>query len=255
MRFLTMSTFALGVACSACAALSTPGPPEPTATQIPPTITVTPTKVWFPATATPTAFSTPVITPTVESELQAGAIIFEDDFTDPTLWTLVKENGSSAALGINELTIALSRPKAYLFTLRSTPILKDFYLEITAAPSICMAEDEYGILLRVSPQLEFYRLALGCDGSISLDKYFDGKPASPYPKTPSGAVPPGAPSDSRITVWAQGREMQFYVNGEYQFTLSDPSLPSGSIGLLARSNGENAVTVSFSELIVRKIIP
>jgi hypothetical protein len=48
--------------------------------------------------------------------------------------------------------------------------------------------------------------------------------------------------------------MRFFVNDEYQFTINDPMLPSGSVGVFARSRGENAVTVNFSELVIREIV-
>ena len=73
------------------------------------------------------------------------------------------------------------------------------------------------------------------------------------PKTLSGSVPPGAPSRSRLAVWAKGKELRFYVNGEYQFDLKDPTLLRGDLGFFIRSAGDNAVTISFSDLIVRKL--
>jgi hypothetical protein len=69
----------------------------------------------------------------------------------------------------------------------------------------------------------------------------------------SGAVPPGAPSISRLAVWVKGKEMRFFVNEEYQFTVSDPMLPEGTIGVFARSAGDNAVTINYSELVIRSI--
>jgi len=68
----------------------------------------------------------------------------------------------------------------------------------------------------------------------------------------SGAIPPGAPSTSRLAVWAKGKEMRFYANGEYLFTVSDRSLASGNLGVFIRSAGEDDVTVSFSDLIIRQ---
>jgi hypothetical protein len=47
--------------------------------------------------------------------------------------------------------------------------------------------------------------------------------------------------------------MRFFVNDEYQFTVSDPLLPAGSLGVFARSAGDMDVTVSFTDLIVRDI--
>jgi hypothetical protein len=85
---------------------------------------------------------------------------------------------------------------------------------------------------------------------VRLDKYFGGKASSPQPLGYSGAVPPGAPSSSRLGVWTSGKEMRFYINGEYQFTVNDPSLTRGGLGVFIRSNGDDAVTVSFSDLEV-----
>jgi hypothetical protein len=122
-------------------------------------------------------------------------------------------------------------------------------------PSLCKGEDEYGLLLRVTPALDFYRYSLTCNGQVRLDKYVNGRASSPQPLTPSGDVPLGAPSVTRLGVWAKGREMRFYLNDHYQFTVSDPTLTSGGLGVFARSAGENALTVSFSNLTVHQVTP
>lgn len=176
-----------------------------------------------------------------------------DDFSSGEAWTLGRTSAGGAALGKNELTIALSEPGAYVASLRDGPVLSDFYLEITASPTLCKGLDEYGVLLRASSLVDFYRFSLSCNGQTRLDRLVAGKASSPQPWTLSGAVPPGAPSTSRLAIWAKGREMRFFVNDEYQFTVSDPMLPSGSIGVFARSAGDNAVTINFSDLIIRKI--
>ncbi len=180
-------------------------------------------------------------------------ILLSDDFSDPSVWSLSQTSTASIAIANHALTLALDQPTGYLYSLRKEPLLSDFYLEITASPSLCRGADEYGLLLRVSPTLEFYRFSLSCDGRVRLDKYYRGKASSPQPWALSGSVPPGAPSTSRIAVWAKGKEMRFYVNQEYQFSVKDPSLTSGNIGVFIRSAGDNAVTVSFSELLVRKV--
>jgi len=235
-----------------CLPLTTPLPPEPTATPQP-TATPTATVVWFPPTDTPTPFPTLVISPTLEIQPPSGGeVIFSDDFRDPAQWLLGQTETTSIALGNKALTLALDQPGAYLYTLRNSPTLTDFYLEVTASPSICRDGDEYGLLLRVSTALDFYRFSLYCDGSVRLDKYYNGRASSPVPKTLSGSVPPGAPSSSRLAVWAKGKEMRFYINGEYQFDLKDPTLLQGDLGFFIRSAGDNAVTISFSDLIVRK---
>lgn len=193
------------------------------------------------------------MTPTQELSLPSGDILLSDDFSDPGAWTLRKSTQASAALGVNELTLVLHQPEGYLYSLRREPLLDDFYLEITASPNLCRDADEYGLLLRVSPSLDFYRFSLSCNGQARLDKYFQGVASSPQPWVISGAIPPGAPSISRLAVWARGKEIRFFVNEEYLFTIQDPSLGSGTIGVFIRSGGENDLTVSFSDLVVRQV--
>jgi hypothetical protein len=251
LAFVTGMLLVAGLA--ACLPQSTLPAPTESPTLPAPTDTPTPTIVWFPPTATFTPFPTPIITPTMDVSPLAGKLVFEENFTDPAQWILGQTASTSIALGVDELTLALDNPGAYLYTLRQGTDLADFYLEITASPSICRGPDEYGLLLRVSPAEEFYRFSLTCDGQLRLDKYYAGKASSPQPLMYSGAVPPGAPSSSRLGVWASGKELRFYVNDEYQFTVTDPSLRRGGLGLFIRSNGDNAVTISFSDLQVYDI--
>jgi len=221
---------------------------------IPPTQTVIPTIVWFPPTATSTAFPTPIVTPTADMRPETGKILLEDDFTDPTAWTLSQSDMGSVALGKNELTIAIGETNSYLYSVRESPIFTDFYLEITAEPNLCRDLDEYGILIRVSPNLDYYRCSLSCNGQVRLDRLIGGQASSPQPWMMSGSVPPGAPSSSRIGIAAQGSEIDFFVNGQYQFSIHDPVLTSGGVGVFARSTNNMAVTVNFSDMIVYELI-
>lgn len=239
---------------AACLPLAAP-PVYPTDTPTPasPTETPTPTIVWFPPTPTNTLMPMPVVTPTLDLRPQFGEMLFADDFTQAGAWTLGKSPTGSAALGKSELTLAISQPGGYLHSLNMETTLGDFYAEITASPSICRGEDEYGLLLRVSPSEDFYRFSVTCNGQARLDKFYNGRASSPQPLTMSGSIPPGAPSSSRLAVWAVGREMRFYANGEFLFTLNDPSLPSGGLGVFARSAEDTAVTVNFTDLQVYQV--
>jgi len=240
---------------SACLSVYTPSPsPLSTQTLTPsPTIPSTPTIVWFPPTATFTPFPTQIITPTQDLRPGLGSIILTDDFYTSTLWTLNVTPQGRIALGKNELTIALSAPKTYLYSLRKEPVLSDFYIEITASPNLCQGLDEYGLLLRVSPAMGYYRFSLSCNGQVRLDRVAGGQASSPQPWMMSGAFPPGAPSSSRLAAWLVGNELRFFVNDYYQFTIRDPLLKSGGIGIFARSTTDHALTINFSNLVIREI--
>jgi hypothetical protein len=222
-----------------------------------PTQTFTPTATieWFPATATPTLIPTSPIIPTPDYRPNLGEVILSDDFSEPGLWTLEHTPSGNVSLGLNELTIAIAEPKAYAYSIRQEPILGDFYLELTTSPMLCRGEDQYGILLRMSSPGDFYRFSLSCDGRVRLDRVVQNTASSPQPWTISSSVPPGFPITSRLAVWALGDEMRFFINDQFQFTVTDPLLKSGNLGVFARSMGETAVTVNFSDLIVRQINP
>ncbi len=226
----------------------------PTDTQAAPTATVTPTVIWFPPTATPTAFPTPIVTPTVDMRPALGNILFEDDFSDAKAWTGGQSAEGSVALGKNELTIAIAETNAYLYSVRQEPSFSNYYLEITANISLCRGLDQYGVLFRVSPAMDYYRFSLSCDGQVRLDRVINGQASSPQPWMMSGAVPPGAPSSARIGIAAQGDALSFFVNGQFQFTAHDPLLSEGGLGLFARSVNKMAVTVNFSQLAIYEII-
>jgi hypothetical protein len=229
----------------------------PSATVVPPTETAqpspTPTVVWFPPTPTFTPFPTPVITPTADLLTDIGEVLLNDDFSNAEKWSLKSSSEGGVALSKGELTVAIQGSKAFIFSVREEPVLSDFYIEITANPNLCKGTDEYGLLLRVSEAEDYYRYSLSCDSQVRLDRIIGYTAASPQPWLLSGDVPPGAPSVSRLGAWLSGSEMRFFVNGQHQFTVHDPLLTSGRIGIFARSTGANAVTVNFSDLVIRAL--
>ena len=213
--------------------------------------------IWFPPTSTytPLPASTSALTPTLDLSPRYGALLFSDSFDGAMQWTLGRQPAGSIALGVNELTLAVNQTRSYLSSLLQGPTLSDFYLEITASPSLCREADEYGLLLRVSPALDFLRFGLLCNGQARLDRFTSGQAASPIPPTVSGVVPPGAPSTSRLGVWAVGKELRFYANGQFLFSVRESVLLSGGLGVYARSVSSDALTVNFSDLSVYSASP
>jgi hypothetical protein len=230
--------------------------PTATPTLNQPTVTATPTIVWFPPTATFTPFPSPTpITPTPELRPGVGSVLLQDDFSSSDLWQTVIKDGGAAQPGKNEFSIAINKARVYVSSLRIEPQFFSFYAEITANPSLCRGLDEYGLLIRAASANDYYRFALSCDGQVRLDRIFQGQASSPQPWQLSGAVPPGGPSTSRLGVWAVGEEMRFFVNGEFQFSVRDGLIPSGALGIFARSASDQALTVNFSDLTVWEVIP
>jgi hypothetical protein len=220
------------------------------------TATLTPTVLWFPPTRTLAPYPTQTIAPpTPEQRPNLGNILVTDDFSTAEFWNLARGQTASAALGKKELTLAIQEGKTYIATTRNQPTLNNFYVEITASPTLCSGLDEYGLLVRYASAGDFYRFALSCDGQVKLDRVLNGQASTPHPWEMGLMVPVGAPSSARLGIWVVGKEIRCFVNDRYQFTVTDPSISSGLIGVFARSTGAGALTVSFSDLVIREVTP
>ncbi len=225
-------------------AVSTPIP----RTETPPP---TSTRVWFPPSATPTPQVLPTKEPTPEMRPGVGGEFLADDFSDPLNWEIAASDEASSSINGNRLTLA-AQSRVYMTSLRRDTLLDDYYAEITAQPGLCKNEDSYGLLVRASGG-SYYRFALACDGTARAERVNNSMRLTLQKPLPSGDVPPGAPGEVRIGVWAVGAEMRLFLNGRFQFSIHDPSFPIGAIGVFVRSAGDTPVVVSFSNLVVQGV--
>jgi hypothetical protein len=182
-----------------------------------------------------------------------GPVLLTDAFSQPGLWQTLKTKAGSIDYGKDELTIAIAAPKTVLASLREGPDLDNFYLEITSTASLCRGQDAYGLLLRAASGKDHYRFVINCSGQLRVERIKNSQMLPILDWTPSGQVPPGSPLILRLGVWAVGDEMRFFVNDFYQFSVRDPVWRTGKLGVFARSGGETAVSVSFSDLAVRSV--
>jgi hypothetical protein len=177
-----------------------------------------------------------------------GSVIFKDDFSDASVWDTAVSDEGTAAINRNRLTLA-AQPGIYLESMNRDVSLSNFYAEITARPSLCRGDDSYGIIVRANGD-SFYRFTLTCDSMVYMERIKSSVRLLMQQPTPSGDAPAGAPGETRIGIWAVGSEMRFFLNGRFQFSITDPSTPSGAIGVFARGAGDTPVSVLFSDLIV-----
>lgn len=225
-------------------ATNTPAP----ATETPaPTSTI----VWFPPSATPTSQFLATKAPTPEMRPGLSTDLLTDDFSDSFNWDIASSDDASSQIQDNRLTLAV-QSEVYMTSLRRDTLLTDYYAEITAQPSLCRSTDSYGILVRANGG-SYYRFALACDGTVRAERVSNSVRLVLQQPLPSGDVPPGAPGNVRIGVWAVGRELRLFLNGRFQFSIDDPSFPIGTLGVFVRSAGETPVVVSFSDLVIQEV--
>ncbi len=224
--------------------------PIPTlATETP---TLTPTFVWFPPSATPTlgAAATPK-PPTPEMRPDIGKTILSDDFSDPDLWNTAVSDQGSAEVNSNRLILA-AQSKVYMLSLRRDFSAGNFYAEITARPDQCRDKDSYGLLVRANA-VAYYRFSLTCNGYVFAERISVGTRELLQAALPSGDVPRGSPGEVRIGVWASASTLRLFLNGRYQFGISNPNYPNGTIGVFVNAAGDTPALVSFSRLTMQEV--
>ncbi len=233
--------------------------PEPTPSHTPavPTETLVPSPTidWFPATATPTARPTlpPTHTPNARSGI--GPLLYQDDFSDPSLWTQYETANSNVTISNNDITLALNQSEGLIYAFRTQPQLTDFYAELTASPNFCQAEDEYGVMVRVNgTRLNHYRFIINCDGQVSITRVVNnrGNVIADWESHP--LLPTTFPRNIRLGVWAQGAELQFFINDILLKTVTDTIIPEGTIGVFVRAAGSSPISVNFSDLEVYPLL-
>lgn len=239
----------IGLTLTACAQREISALAFPTETTTPlPSSTI----VWFPASETPSPRVFATYTGTPEMRPGLGDILLSDDFGLPELWSSAISNDARGTIAGNELTITI-QPDIYYINLRQDLILNNFYAEITAHPYLCRGDDEYGFLVHANA-VAYYRFALSCNGQTHAERISVNEKHILQEPVFSGDVPPGAPADVRIGVWALGNEMRLFLNGRFQFSITDQNYASGTIGVFAHAESEDTpVTVSFSDLTIQKL--
>ncbi len=205
-----------------------------------------PTIEWFPATSTYTPAPTREISPTPTPSLGLAEVLLEDDFSQSGAMNVFKNAAGSAAYGKNEFTLAVAAEKGYLVSLRSQPELGDFYLEVTANPSLCRENDSYGLLLRAANEWSYYRWVITCGGQTRLERVKDGYAVLIQDWLISPQIRLGPGVDLRLAVWMYGGQMRFYIDGVEQFSARDPLFASGRVGFYARAAGEPPQSTSVS---------
>lgn len=259
-KIVLLCGLVLLVLLAGCAPLAEAFPtitPVDTATSPPPTATLTPTATidWFPATETPTPRPTQSPTPTLDLKPGIGSLTYEDDFTEPGKWLNYQIPNSSVSVINGDATLRLDQPRGQIYSFRAEPLMADFYAEITASPSYCGAEDEYGLMIRVTGlRRDHYRVGLNCAGQAVAYRVVNDGNLQIVKPVDHPLLPKTFPSTVRMAVWIQGRTLRFFIDDVFIFEVVDSVILRGSVGVFARANSADPLLVNFSELQVYDLV-
>lgn len=225
-----------------------------TPTAVSHTETSTSTIVWFPSTNTPSPFPTQTILATPEPRPGLGDLLFTDSFDQPELWSTSVGSQANATVSRNRLILSISGSgPVSIASLRSQPVLGDFYAEATIKLILFGSKDQFGMLFRVAPGENYYRFVVRCDGQARLERILSGSNSPLLDWQPSSDAPRAAPAEIKLGVWTAGSEMRFFLNDRYQFTVRDPVLHAGTLGFFIYSSKASSIIASFSDLAVYSV--
>lgn len=225
--------------------------PEPETTDL-----ATPTINWFPATAT-TTIPAKTSAPTQETPIiqPLEDILFEDDFSDESLWQTRNETDARISFEPNALSVVVSGEKAEAYSISSHILPDAFYLEFTIETALCSEGDQYGIIFWRNSSSGTFRFWANCQGEIMVDRILPEGITQLIKWETARKFIPNAPARNAFGIQAKDGQLDFFVNDSYQFSLQTRASLEGAIGIIARTASDADLTVRFSELIVSKPSP
>ncbi|MFH1636317.1 MAG: hypothetical protein ABIG63_20220 [Chloroflexota bacterium] len=194
-------------------------PPEPTS---PPTLEPTIT-----STLAPTETSMPTTTSIPEA-------IFEDDFSDTSVWYTVQEDDYGFEYADNGYHISNDILNGAIWSLREIAFA-DVRLDVDVTRKAGPADGYFGVVCRFSGDgTDYYALVIGDDGFYGILKMDDGELEFLESGTDNaGIIQRGQGETNRVSGVCSGDLLTVYANDQQLLEVWDDTFSSGDIGLVA----------------------
>lgn len=189
--------------------------------------------------------------PTVEPPVPAsGSVLFQDDFSNMTSgWDHVASPGGTMDYDSGVYRFLVNAPH---FNYWSTPgkQFADVRIEVDVAKLEGPDSNRAGIVCRLSGE-QFYFFVISSDGYYAvgrtngLESFLLGQDQM----TPSPNINMGM-AINHLRADCAGNTLTFYVNGFPISQVTDSTLASGEVGLLAGTFNEGNVDIIFDQFIV-----
>lgn len=181
-------------------------------------------------------------------------LLIEDNFNNENLWVLPQSNTGNAALGVQNLTLAVSKPGVSIISTSQHSIPENFYLEITVEHALCQPPDRYGIDFWRQSAADFYRLVFNCAGEYRLLLVQGGLPIVVYDWETAKQIQLTYPAVNQIGLWVHEGRFQLYINDTFQFEEAILKNRTGSLSLYAETVTSTAMTIRFFDLKIYRVV-
>jgi hypothetical protein len=226
-------------------AASSPAAGEPSITpSLEPESSETPTPT-PPPSATPEPTATSVAG---DPKLELGDPTWRDTFNNSDSWPIYDDQHVQMSVQDSSLQMTLLNADKWNSWLLTWPILRNFYLEVTAKPGECADNDNYGLLARAPNDTEAYLFGFTCDGKYSFRRWTGERFATNVDWTASEYILSGKNQTNRLGLKADGTTFSLYANGHLLTELHDANYLRGGIGLYASAFKTANFLVRFQEV-------
>jgi serine/threonine protein kinase len=180
-----------------------------------------------------------------------GAVVLEDDFSDPASgWALKTWDGGSAGYG-DGVYVLRAEDKAYYYYGWAGLSLGDVEVEVDATQVLGPANDRnsYGVGCRVQSGGEGYFLRIRGNGEYSIFREGGGEGEDAWLKnwTASAAINRGN-ATNHLRVICSGDYLALFVNGVLLAEARDDTYTEGDIALAASTFEEEPTEIHFDNL-------
>lgn len=185
-------------------------------------------------------------------ELPSGAILFQDDFSDPSSgWEHLSEDN----IGILEYFDGFFRieVKGDHNLLWTGPGMNftDVQLEVDTIKVIGSEDDIYGLVCRAVDDSNFYFFVISSDGYFGIGKMINGDQSLiDFPGMLPSEVISQDKAINHLRADCISDRLVFYVNGKKLISVRDVELSNGDVGLINGTLQSSENVVLFDNFIV-----
>lgn len=177
---------------------------------------------------------------------------WKEPFDDAGNWQLSADAAASVAVADGVLRIHVFELGQVAWAAASRTY-SDFHLTVEATQVSGPDDNEYGVLVRMAGDQQFYVFSISGDGYARAAWYSSGSwNLLGQDWMPSDTIRQGAATNV-LEVEARGATFIFSVNGTQVLQVEDAQLTKGDIGLYAGAFNEANVVVDFDNLEVKPL--
>ena len=184
-------------------------------------------------------------------EIPSGTVLFSDSFEDAESgWRTYANNGSFVTYQAGGLRFFVDQANLDFW---SSPGLKfdNVRIETEAIKIDGPDNNTFGVLCRMQDEANFYAFVLSSDGYAGIYKVVEGvyQLLNSSSMEFSTAIYQGE-AINYLSANCVGNQLQFDINGETLFSVTDEQFQSGDVGLIAGSFEDPAVNIFFDNFTV-----